>query len=145
MIIYILIIIILLYIYNQNNVNKKKQISETYKENILHLDHSNIRNDSNHNTNDIKYNKNILNNYDYFINDCDLCPTGSYKQCSNNYKNYPPKTNCNAYNLTQDLCKEKYSQKFLLHKRIFNNWDTQKNIQYSESNPRVNIWISSNL
>ena len=152
MIIYIIIVIILLYLYNQSNLDKNIKISEKYKNNINHLsnlnnvNHLSNLNNFKKNLPDIKYNKNILTNYGYFINECDLCPIGSYKQCSNNYsyKNYPPEINCNAYNLTQDLCKEKYSQKFLVKNNICNYWDKQKNIiLYPKNNPRVNIWNSS--
>jgi uncharacterized cysteine cluster protein YcgN (CxxCxxCC family) len=142
MIIYISVLIILLYFYVQINSNKK--LSEKYRNNQYPLKNYNDM-EYLKNVNNFKYNKEILNNYDYFTNECDLCPMGCYKQCSNNYsyKNYPPEIRCNAYNLTQDLCNEKYSQKFLVTNYICNYRDKKKNIiPYPKTNPRVNLWNS---
>lgn len=88
--------------------------------------------------------KNILNTYNCFLNSCDLCPMGSFKQCSNNYsyKTYPPNTKFDCF-INYDLLKSKYSEKCLLHNKICNNWyQEEKNevINYPPSNPRVNMW-----
>ena len=139
MVIYIIIIIfIVLYLYKYNqNINQ-------LNENLKHRNNMGYKNFKNSSENNCK--KPLLTNYDCFINKCDLCPMSSFKQCSNNYsyKNYPPNTNCSCYSISQDLCKNKYSQKCLVTNHICNSKAKEKKIiDYPVTNPRVNLWNTS--
>ncbi len=139
MIVYIIIIIfIILYLYKYNQDRNRVNEKLKYKNN---LEYNKLNNFSKKDCQ-----KPLLTNYDCFTNHCDLCPMGSFKQCSNNYsyKNYPPNTNCSCYSISQDLCKHKYSQKCLVKNHICNCRAKEKNIiNYPISNPRVNLWNTS--
>ena len=135
MIVYIIIIFLILYLYkyqisnhnqigNHSQINNHDQINNHTPPPIYHFNNENKSNIFK----EQKCQKPLLTNYSCFLNKCDLCPMGSFKQCSNNYsyKNYPPNTNCSCYSVSQDLCQNKYSQKCLLEKKICNYWAKKK-------------------
>ena len=138
MIIYIILIFLILYLYKYNQERHKINENLKYKNNKKRMY---LKKKS-----EINCKKPLLTNYNCFINKCDLCPMGSFKQCSNNYsyKNYPPNTNCSCYSISQDLCKNEYSQKCLVKNNICNFSAKEKNIiHYPLTNPRVNLWNTS--
>ena len=160
MIIYVFILLIIIFyiFYSKNDkinnyINKNKQLNSKYIDysDVTYKNrHTNLYNEQNKTliSNLIKGNnkncqKDILTQYDCFINNCDLCPVGSFKQCSNNYsyKTYPPNIKCNC-NINYELCNNKYSQSCLLKNHKWSVWKDINKIEYPKSCPRVNMWNS---
>ena len=83
------------------------------------------------------------NTYKCFLNQCDLCPMSSYKQCTNNYpiNLYPPISSCSCKNRSFELCPYPYRSS---NSCMINKLKKCENCEYHYQNPkkypRVNRW-----
>ena len=77
------------------------------------------------------------------MNQCDLCPMSSYKQCTNNYSMnlYPPISSCSCKNRGFELCPYPYRSS---NSCMINKLKHCENCEYHYQNPenyaRVNKW-----
>ena len=76
-----------------------------------------------------------------YINNVDLCPMSSYKQCTNNNKSiyYPPLSKCVCNSFSLELCNHPQSNACNV-KKCNPSLINQKYPIYSKCNPRVNIY-----